>query len=200
MQPTWQSCRLAPPTLAAFVLAVRCVSPQPPSGASDRQALVGELVVANRILANEGVLDGYGHVSVRSPSNPNHYLLARSKAPALIEAGDIVEYDLDSVPVSGSATGYIERFIHGEIYRKRPDVRSIVRCHCPAGLPFAATSVPLRPLYHMAFFIGPGVPVFEIRQVAGMSDMLIRTPELGRGLASTLVDKADAWMRVVGTA
>ncbi|HMF98956.1 MAG TPA: class II aldolase/adducin family protein [Vicinamibacterales bacterium] len=187
--------RLATLALLTFVVAIRSVSPQPSQPPTDRQALVGELAVANRILANEGVLDGYGHVSVRSPSNPNHYLLARSRAPALVEAGDIVEYDLDSVPVSGGGTGYIERFIHGEIYRTRPDVRSIVHCHCPDVIPFAATAVPLRPLYHMASFIGAGVPVFEIRQVAGVSDLLIRTPELGRALASTLGDKAAALMR-----
>jgi ribulose-5-phosphate 4-epimerase/fuculose-1-phosphate aldolase len=187
--------RLAALAVVAFVLVARFVAPQPTGAGGERQALVGELVVANRILANEGVLDGYGHVSVRSPSNVNHYLLARSKAPALIAAADIVEYDLDSAPVSGTGTGYIERFIHGEIYRQRPDVRSIVHCHCPDVIPFAATAVPMRPLYHMAFFIGPGVPVFDIRRVAGMSDMLIRTPELGRALASTLGDKSAALMR-----
>ena len=162
---------------------------------ADRQALVDELVVANRILANEGVLDGYGHVSVRSPTRADRYLLARSKAPALITAADIVEYDLDSAPVGGSGTGYIERFIHGEIYKVRADVRAIVHCHCPDVIPFAATSVPLRPLYHMASFIGEGVPVFEIRQTAGMSDMLIRTPALGKALAATLDGKSAALMR-----
>ena len=154
-----------------------------------------ELVFANRILANEGVLDGYGHVSVRSPSNANRYLLARSTAPALVTAADIVEYDLDSAPVSGSGAGYIERFIHGEIYRRRADVNSIVHCHCPDVIPFAATSVPMRPLYHMASFIGEGVPVFEIRKIAGMSDMLVRTPALGKALADTLGDKTAALMR-----
>jgi len=152
-------------------------------------------VFANRILANEGVLDGYGHVSVRSPSNANRYLLARSTAPALVTAADIVEYDLDSAPVSGSGAGYIERFIHGEIYRRRADVNSIVHCHCPDVIPFAATSVPMRPLYHMASFIGEGVPVFEIRKIAGMSDMLVRTPALGKALADTLGDKTAALMR-----
>jgi len=169
-------------------------APQP-AAAPNRETLINELVVANRILANEGVLDGYGHVSVRSPSNAGHYLLARSKAPALVAAADIVEYDLDSAPVSGSGTGYIERFIHGEIYRRRPDVTAIVHCHCPDVIPFAATSVPMRPLYHMASFIGDGVPVFEIRQAAGMSDMLIRTPALGRALAATLGNKGAALMR-----
>src|SRR5437773_11902581 len=161
----------------------------------DRQTLVDELVVANRILANEGVLDGYGHVSVRNPSNANRYLLARAKAPALVTAADIVEYDLDSAPVSGSGTGYIERFIHGEIYRRRADVNAIVHCHCPDVIPFAATSVPMRPLYHMASFIGDGVPVFDIRKTAGITDLLVRTPELGRALAGELGRKSAALMR-----
>jgi ribulose-5-phosphate 4-epimerase/fuculose-1-phosphate aldolase len=175
--------------LAAFALLVG--APQ----ADDRRAFVDELVVANRILANEGVLDGYGHVSVRSPSNAGHYLLARSKAPSLVTAADIVEYDLDSAPVSGASTGYIERFIHGEIYRARPDVKAIVHCHCPDVIPFAATGVPMRPLYHMAFFLADGVPVFEIRRTAGMSDMLVRTPALGKALADTLGARTAALMR-----
>jgi HCOMODA/2-hydroxy-3-carboxy-muconic semialdehyde decarboxylase len=179
--------------VAALLIDAR-QAPRPAAGAA-RDTLVDELVVANRILANENVLDGYGHVSARHPSNASHYLLARSKAPALVTAADIVEYDLDSSPVSGSGTGYIERFIHGEIYRKRPDVQAIVHCHCPDVIPFAATSVPMRPLYHMAFFVADGVPVFEIRRVAGMSDMLIRTPALGKALAETLGDKTAALMR-----
>lgn len=166
-----------------------------------RQALIDELVVANHILANEGVLDGYGHVSVRSPSNPNHYFLARAGAPALVRAADITEYDLDGKAVTNaSATGYIERFIHGEIYKARPDVMAVVHCHCPDVIPFGATSVPMRPIYHMAFFIGEGVPVFEIRQAAGTTDMLIRTPDLGRALARTLGDKSAALMRGHGAA
>jgi ribulose-5-phosphate 4-epimerase/fuculose-1-phosphate aldolase len=181
---------------AALVTAAGSVSRQTPASGLDRKALVDELVVANRILANEGVLDGYGHVSVRSMGDPSRYLLARSMAPALVTAADILEYNLDSVPVGGgSATGYIERFIHSEIYRKRPDVMAIVHCHCPDVIPFAATAVPLRPLFHMSFFIGPGVPVFEIRKAAGTTDMLNRTPELGRALAETLGDKSAALMR-----
>ena len=162
----------------------------------DREAFVGELVLANRILANEGVLDGYGHISLRNPGNANHFFLSRSKAPALITSADIVEYDLDSAPVDrGAAAGYIERYIHGEIYRSRPDVKSIVHCHCPDVIPFSTTAVPMRPLYHMAFFIGAGVPVFEIRDAAGSSDMLIRTPALGKTLARTLSDKSAVLMR-----
>jgi ribulose-5-phosphate 4-epimerase/fuculose-1-phosphate aldolase len=180
---------------SAHLAAAVSVSPQT-SAADGRQGLVDELVVANRILANEGVLDGYGHVSVRSPTDPNHYFLARSKAPALVIAADITEYDLDSTPIQrASAAGYIERFIHGEIYRSRPDVMAIVHCHCPEVIPFSDTAVPMRPLYHMAFFVGDGVPVFDIRNSAGMTDMLVRTRALGRALAATLGNKSAALMR-----
>jgi len=114
----------------------------------------------------------------------------------LITSADILEYDLDSVPVEkGMAGGYIERFIHGEIYRARPDVKSIVHCHCPDVIPFSTTPVPMRPLYHMAFFVGAGVPVFEIRDAAESSDMLIRTPALGKSLARTLANKSAILMR-----
>jgi ribulose-5-phosphate 4-epimerase/fuculose-1-phosphate aldolase len=180
--------------IATLMPAAAAVSPQPAD--RPREAPVGELVLANHILANEGVLDGYGHVSVRDPADPSHYHLARSQAPALVTAADIIEYGLDSAPVTvGSATGYVERFIHGEIYRIRPDVMAVVHCHCPDVIPFAATSVPMRPLYHMASFIGDGVPVFEIRRSAGTTDMLISTAELGRALAETLGAKSAALMR-----
>lgn len=184
----WSALSLA----AAGGLMIRGAAAQasPPTG------LVDELVTANRILANEGVLDGYGHVSVRSAQNPARYLLSRSKAPALVTAGDIVEYGLDSVPTQSAApAGYQERFIHGEIYRARPDVMAVVHCHCPDVIPFAATRAPLRPVYHMAAFIGDGVPVFEIREAGGITDMLIRTPELGRALARALAARPAVLMR-----
>jgi ribulose-5-phosphate 4-epimerase/fuculose-1-phosphate aldolase len=167
-----------------------------PGGSASTQTVRDELVLANRILANEGVLDGYGHVSVRNPANRDRYFLSRSKAPGLVTAADIIEYMLDSSPAaSTAATGYIERFIHGEIYRARPDVMAIVHCHCPDVIPFAATSVPMRPLYHMSSFVGQGVPVFDIRKTAGMTDMLVRTPELGRALAAALGRSTAALMR-----
>ena len=185
---------------AALLTVAAPLSSQTPA-APTRQAVIGELVVANRILANEGVLDGYGHVSVRSPANKNHYLLARAGAPALVTAADIVEYDLDSKPVTNSsAMGYTERFIHGEIYKARPDVMAVVHCHCLEVIPFADTAVPLQPMYHMGNFIGEGVPIFEIRKVAGMTDMLISTPQLGRALAQTLGNKSAALMRGHGAA
>src|SRR2546427_2822433 len=162
---------------AALVAASGPVSAQP-AARPDRQALIAELVLANRILANEGVLDGYGHVSVRSPTSRSHYFLSRSKAPALVTAADITEYDLDSRPVSNTqVAGYIERFIHGEIYRARQDVMAVVHCHCPHLIPFAATSVPLRPPYTMGGVIGGRAPLFDIRKAPGTTDMLVRAPQ-----------------------
>src|ERR1019366_6261314 len=153
--------------------------------------VIDELVLANHILANEGVLDGYGHVSVRDPANPNHYFLAKAGAPALVTAADITEYDLESKPVTNaSATGYTERFIHGEIYKARPDVMAVVHCHCSEVIPFANTGVSLQPMHHMGWFIGQGVPVFEIRNAGGETDMLIFMLVRGRALAQTLADKS----------
>ena len=185
---------------AALLAAAAPLSSQTPA-APTRQAVIGELVVANRILANEGVLDGYGHVSVRSPVNKDRYFLARAGAPGLVTAADIVEYDLDSKAVTNtSAMGYTERFIHGEIYKARPDVMAVIHCHCLEVIPFADTAVPLQPMYHMGYFIGEGVPIFEIRKVAGMTDMLISTPQLGRALAQTLGNRSAALMRGHGAA
>ena len=192
--------RLACSLAAALMFVAAPVYSQAPVALS-RNALVDELVLANHILANEGVVDGYGHVSVRNPASPNHYFLARAGAPALVTLADVTEYDLDSKPVTNtSATGYAERFIHGEIYKARPDVMAVVHCHCLDVIPFAATAVPLRPMYHMGYFIGEGVPVFEIRKAAGITDMLISTPELGRALAQTLGSKSAALMRGHGAA
>lgn len=158
--------------------------------------LVQELVLANHILAHEGVLDAYGHVSVRDPKDPAHFWLARHMAAGTVTAADIIQYDLDSKPVNADASaGYTERFIHGEIYRARPDVMAIVHCHAPDVIPFGVSSVPLRPVYHMAGFLEVPVPIFEIRDAAGLTDMLIRTPELGKALARTLGAKPAALMR-----
>lgn len=158
--------------------------------------LIEDLVAANRILAALEIVDGYGHVSVRHDKNPIHYLIARSIAPELVGANDILELDLDSRPVgNGDARMYLERFIHGEIYKARPDVKAIVHNHAAAVIPFGASTVALRALYHMAGFIGRGVPIFDIRDVAGDTDMLVKTPELGAALARKLGDKPAALMR-----
>jgi len=160
-------------------------------------ALIDDLVAANRILVDQGVLDGYGHVSVRHPADPQRYFMSRSIAPELVTAADVMEYDLDSNPVDarGRAT-YLERFIHGEVYRVRPDVQAIVHDHSPSVIPFGVSTAPLRPLYHMSAFLGGGVPVFDIKTASGQStDMLVRTAALGKSLAQTLGTRPVALMR-----
>jgi len=170
--------------------------PRPPTAGPADPALVEDLVAANRILVDQGVLDGYGHVSARHDRDPNRYLLSRSIAPELVTAADIMEYDLDSNPVDARGrTSYLERFIHGEVYKARPDVLAVVHSHSPSVVPFGVTGVPLRPLYHMSGFLGRGVGRFEIREAAGMTDMLCSTPQLGAALAKSLGDKEIVLMR-----
>jgi ribulose-5-phosphate 4-epimerase/fuculose-1-phosphate aldolase len=181
--------------------AVDAQAPSPASAGPADAALVGDLVAANQILYDQGVVDGFGHVSARHDKDPNRYLLARSMAPALVTADDIMEFDLDSTPVDqrGRAV-YLERFIHGAIYKVRPDVRAVVHSHSPAVIPYANTTVQLRPMNHIAGFLGGGVPVFEIRDVAGpASNMLISNSALGRALAATLGQHPVALMRGHGS-
>ena len=162
----------------------------------DSTAQIEELVLANHILAMNGVLDAYGHVSVRSARNANHFHLARAIPAGTVKAGDIIEYDLESRQAGGNpANGFTERFIHGEIYRARPDVMAVVHCHSPDVIPFSVTGVPLRPLIHMAAFLGGPIPVFEIRDTGGITDMLIRDAALGRALVKTLGDNTAALLR-----
>ena len=162
-----------------------------------QSVLIEDLVAANRILSQQGVVDGFGHVSARHEGNPAHFLLARSMAPGLVTADDIMEFDLDGNALDPHGrTLYVERFIHSEIYETHPEVKAIVHSHSPSIIPFGATDVPLRPIYHMSSFLGAGVPVFEIREAGGpATDMLIRTPALGAALARTLGSSAVALMR-----
>jgi ribulose-5-phosphate 4-epimerase/fuculose-1-phosphate aldolase len=176
--------------------------PIPPSEPA-LASLVEDLVAANHILADQQVLDAFGHVSVRHPANPSHFLMSRNLAPALVTAADIVEYDLDGNPVGapGNVTHFLERFIYAEIYRARPDVNAVVHSHSPAVIPFSATKVPLRPIYHMSAFLAPGVPVFEIREAAGgMTNMLVSNGKLGKALAEKLGDRNVVLLRGHGDA
>ena len=158
--------------------------------------LIEDLVTANRIIAVEGVVDAWGHVSVRHQRRADRFFLGRSVAPALMTAADILEYDLDSQPIDARGrSSVLERFIHSEIYRARADVQAIVHGHAPALMPFANTPTPLRPMFHMSGFIGEGVPVFDIRRGAGMTNMLVSNAALGRALAQALGDKPAALMR-----
>ncbi len=155
-----------------------------------------DLVAANRILAGHGVIDAYGHVSVRSPRDAKRYFLARSIAPETVQLEDILEYDLDSNPINADGRESVrERFIHGEIYKSRPDVMAVVHNHSPSVVPFSVAGVPLRALFHMAAFIGEGLPNFEIRKIQKGTDLLVKTPRLGKALASTLGAKSAALMR-----
>lgn len=165
------------------------------SAQTREKALVDDLVSANRILAHEiHVLDAYGHVSVRSAANPNHYYLSRAIAAGMVSAPDIIEYDLDSNPVGGSkGDGYLERFIHGEIYKARPDVMAVIHAHSPEMIAFGASGVPLRNIIHVGSFINDGVPIFDVRKFGGTADdMLIRNPALGKALAGALGRKTAA--------
>lgn len=174
---------------------------QTPAASPVDAALVEDLVAANRILADQQVLDAYGHVSVRIPGNPQRFLMGRNLAPALVTADDIVEYDLDGKPYGAKPgfTHFLERFIHAEIYRARPDVMSVIHNHAPALLPFANTQTPLKPMYHVSSFIGQGAPVFEIRKAAGMTNMLIGDGKLGKALAEVLGPNAIVLMRGHGS-
>lgn len=180
--------------------AATAQTPQTSSGGVD-PAVIEDLVAANRVLAGEGVFDAYGHVSIRHPNNPNRYLMSRSLAPILVSANDIMEYDLDSNPVDPRGRGSVlERFIHGEIYKARPDVKAVIHGHSPTVVPFSVTQVPLRPVSHNAAFLWVGVPVFEIREAGGpATDMLIRNGALGKALAAALGDKPVALMRGHGS-
>lgn len=162
--------------------------------------LLEDLVIASRVCAEEGVIDAYGHVSVRSASDPNRYLMARAVAPELITEADILEFDLDSAPVAkDSPPLYNERFIHGEIYKLRPDVNAIVHNHSRAVIPFACTGCALRPIFHLAAFVGLGVPGWDVRDTRQGSDLLVRDAALGRSLAQALGPHPAVLMRGHGS-
>ena len=159
-------------------------------------ALIEDIVAGSRILADFGVVDAFGHVSARHPTNPNRFLMSRSLAPALVTADDVMEFDLDGNAVDARGRPvFLERFIHGEIYKARPDVMAVVHTHSPGVIPFTVTKVPLRPMFHNAAFLGAGVPVWEIRKDFGETDMLVRDPLLGKSLAQMLGDKSVVLMR-----
>jgi len=159
-------------------------------------ALLEDIVVGSRILADFGVLDGFGHVSARHPANPNHFLMARSLAPALVTAEDIMEFDLDGNAIDARGRSvFLERFIHAEIYRVRPDVMSVVHTHSAGVIPFSVSTVPLRAMYHNPSFLAVGVPVWDIRKDFGDTNMLVSNSAIGKSLATALADKPVVLMR-----
>lgn len=165
-----------------------------------RDETTAELVLANHILSDQGVVDGFGHVSVRDPANPERFLLSRSKAPALVTADDIRAFNFEGNPVgSGSDKHYHERFIHAAIYAARSDVQAIIHSHSPAIIPFGVSDIPLRPIYHMSAFLGEGVPIFDIHDVAGDTDLLIGNMQLAHQLVDSLGAKSVLLMRGHGS-
>jgi ribulose-5-phosphate 4-epimerase/fuculose-1-phosphate aldolase len=158
--------------------------------------LVEELVYANRILANEGLVDGFGHVSVREDNHPDRFLMSRSMAPALVTSKDIMEYNLNGDPIDPRGRkSFSERFIHAAIYRARPDVKCVVHDHSLAVIPFSVTGISLRPIFHMSAFLGGGTPIFDIRDAAGDTNMLISNNRLGDALAQALGNHSVALIR-----
>jgi ribulose-5-phosphate 4-epimerase/fuculose-1-phosphate aldolase len=161
-------------------------------------AAIEDLVAASRILADQGVLDAFGHVSMRDPRDPNRFLMSRNLAPALVTADDIMVFDVDSAePVDARGRRvFLERFIHGAIYKARPEVNAVVHSHSPSVIPFGiVASVPMRPVFHMSGFLHAGVPIYDIRDDAGMSNMLVSNLDLGRALARKIDDKPVVLMR-----
>lgn len=167
----------------------------------ETKTLIDELVMANKILYNEGVVDGFGHISARHPSAKDRFFIAKSMAPGLVSANDILECDFEGVIHDPQQRkSYVERFIHSEIYKARPDVQAVVHSHSMSVIPFGVTSQRLRPICHMSGFLGAQTPIYEIRHTIGeSSDLLINSQTLGRSLAQTLGSSTVALMRGHGS-
>ena len=167
-----------------------------PDAPRDLPTLRIDLATANHILYDQGVVDGYGHVSVRHPTEPNHFLISRWLAPDMVSENDILELDFDCKPVNGAKERlYSEVFIHGEVYRARPDVKSVIHTHAPAVILMGISGETMMPMYQMTGYMGSGVPVFDIRSAIGQTNMLISDPVRGKSLAQALADKAAVLMR-----
>lgn len=169
------------------------------SGGPVERAVLDDLAAASRILVDQGVFDAAGHVSQRHPAHAERFLMSRSLAPQMITGDDIMEFDLDGAAIDARGrNGFIERFLHAEIYRARPDVAAVAHSHSPAVIAFGLTGTPMRAMYHNAAFLAAGVPVFDIRDKFGVTDIVISTPAKGAALAQTLADKPVALLRAHG--
>jgi ribulose-5-phosphate 4-epimerase/fuculose-1-phosphate aldolase len=181
---------------AAIVLPAARPAPQAPAPLANDPKLIEDLVYANRILYQQDVLDGFGHVSARSDKDPSHFLMSRSMAPGLVTANDIMEFDMDGEPVDARGrNAYVERYIHAAIYRVRPDVKAVVHSHSPDIIPYSVTGTILRPVYHVSAFLRLGAPIFDTQQGFGDTDMLIRDNKLGDALAKVLGKSGIALIR-----
>jgi len=162
-------------------------------------ATLEDCAAASRILVDQGVFDAAGHVSMRHPGNPARFLMSRSLAPEMVQAEDIMEFTLGCEAVDPRGrNGFIERFLHGEIYKSRPDVMAVAHSHSPGVIAFGLSDTPMRAMYHNAAFLAAGVPVFDIRDKFGATDIVISTPQKGEALAAVLADKPVALLRAHG--
>ena len=160
------------------------------------EAKLDELVTANRILGRENVCDAFGHVSIRHPDRDDRYFLSRSRAPERIEVDDLMEFTLDGDPIDQKGRSpYAERFIHGAIYAKRPDIHSVVHNHSMNVIPFGVTKTPIKPILHMCASMGCDVPIWDSRDKFGDTNLLVRSMDMGYDLADSLGDKRAALMR-----
>ena len=154
------------------------------------KAAIEELVIANHILYDQNAVDGYGHISVRNPTNPNTFFLARSVAPSTVKVEDIMEFDMSGKALNGDTrVAYGERFIHSGILKNRPDINSVIHGHAPPILPYGLTGTTLKPVYHMSSFLGEGAPIFEIRNYAKPNpdtDMFVSNVDLGNALSQSM--------------
>ena len=181
-------------TLWLWAVPAQAQAPSPITGVPP--APIEDLVLGSRILAEFGVVDAFGHVSARHPANPSHFLMSRSLAPALVTAEDIMEFDQDGNAVDARGRQvFLERFIHAEIYRARPDVTAVVHAHSPGVVPFSVSKAPLRALFHNTAFLAAGVPVWDIAKDFGVTNMLVADNAKGKSLAATLGDKSVVLMR-----
>jgi len=172
----------------------------PTTGGPVAASVLEDLAAASRILAAQNVVDAFGHVSLRHPSAPDRYLMAKSISPARVTPEDIIEYDLDSNTVNANGRGsFLERFIHGEIFKARPDVMSVVHSHSPSVVPFGLVGVPMQAMFHNAGFIAAGVPVFDIAEKFGATDMLVGTIEKGEALIEVMGNYNIVLMRGHGS-
>src|SRR5689334_19274935 len=172
----------------------------PDSGGPVAAESIADLAAASRILAAQGVVDGFGHVSMRHPRARDRYLMARAVAPALVTPEDVIEYDLESNPCNANGrSSFLERFIHGEIYKARPDIMAVVHSHSPSVIPFGLVDAPMRAMFHNAAFIAEGVPVFDIREKFGATDLLVGNGEKGVALAEIMGKQDIVLMRAHGS-
>jgi ribulose-5-phosphate 4-epimerase/fuculose-1-phosphate aldolase len=171
----------------------------PKSAGPVARDLLEDLAAASRILVDQGVFDAAGHVSMRHPGAADRFLMSRSLAPESVQAPDIMEFTLDCEPCeSRGRNGFLERFIHGEIYKARPDVMAVAHSHSASVIPFGLTGVPMRATYHNAAFLAEGAPVFDIRDKFGITDVIISDNAKGAAMAAVLADKPVALLRAHG--